>query len=311
MFICTCSKKNQNFKNMKRHFILIFCLLFICILSYAGKFVLIPVAENQNLETLFNNNDLKIHYYCDDYVLATTEMVAFNDLVVLDEHAFETTDAYAIVYCPNDLKDEYVKKVAKSAKMLYSGVHFFIMKLISNEFMPAKNDGMVIIRNIEANLPKFMFDFPVKTEQDVFVLNCMEQFIPNNLIGAVQHLQDYGTRRCDLPNSVIAQDWLKDKFESFGLSNTFVHTLTPPVYPWWGGTCQSGNVIAVQTGTTYPDQYIVCGCHFDSFAFSNQPAPGADDNATGTAGILETARILSQYDFKRSIIYCTFTAEEC
>jgi hypothetical protein len=70
-------------------------------------------------------------------------------------------------------------------------------------------------------------------------------------------------------------------------------------------------VIAIQRGTEFPDEYVVCGAHYDSYSFeSSDFAPGADDDASGTAGILETARILSQYDFKRSIIYCAFSAEE-
>ena len=51
------------------------------------------------------------------------------------------------------------------------------------------------------------------------------------------------------------------------------------------------------------------GAHYDSYTGSNNE-PGADDNATGTAGILEIARILSQYEFDRSIIFATWSGEE-
>ena len=40
------------------------------------------------------------------------------------------------------------------------------------------------------------------------------------------------------------------------------------------------------------------------------PAPGADDNASGSCGVMEAARILSQYNFSRSIIFCAFSGEE-
>ena len=39
-------------------------------------------------------------------------------------------------------------------------------------------------------------------------------------------------------------------------------------------------------------------------------APGADDNATGVASVLESARIMTQYEFEYSIIYCAYGAEE-
>jgi len=61
---------------------------------------------------------------------------------------------------------------------------------------------------------------------------------------------------------------------------------------------------------------VICGAHYDSYAYDGYDpdtirSPGADDNATGVAGILETARILSQYTFDRSIIYANWCAEEC
>jgi len=77
----------------------------------------------------------------------------------------------------------------------------------------------------------------------------------------------------------------------------------------YGGTDSSQNVIATLPGTLYPDQYVVLGCHYDSYSYSGD-APGADDNASGSAGILEIARILSQYDFNRTIIFCAFSGEE-
>ena len=193
---------------------------------------------------------------------------------------------------------------------LYSGNHFFIMKLTGDGFMPAINDGMVTIRNVEAKLSKSRFDYPIITEQDENILNLISQVSTDSLIAVVQHLQDYVTRRCDHANSVLVQNWLKEQYETFDL-NVSVQAL-PNVHPWWGGTVQSGNVIAIQLGTEFPDEYIVCGCHYDSFAYqSPQGEPGADDNATGTAGIMEIARILKNYPFKRSIIYCSFAAEEC
>ena len=296
---------------MKRKFLLTICILFISFISFAGKFVIIPVTESQNLEILFADNDLKIHYYCDNYVLATTDVADYHSAVVLDENAFGDVSAYAIVYCYNESKQKYLASVSKSDKVLYSGDHFFIMKILSNDFKPAKNDGMVAIMNTEARLPESTIVYPVITEPDEIIENLISQVNTESVMGYIQTLENFETRRCDHANSVLAQNWIKAQYESFGLS-PFIHTLTPPVHPWWGGTCQSGNVIAIQYGVEFPDEYIVLGGHFDTFTYeSANNAPGADDNASGTSGVIETARILSQYDFKRSIIYCAFTAEEC
>jgi len=296
---------------MKRNLLLTVCILFISFISFAGKFVIVPVMESHNLEILFADNDLKIHYYCDNYVLATAKTVNYHNAVVLDENAFSDVSAYAIVYCHNHQKEEYLSTVSKSNTVLYSGDHFFIMKILSNDFMPAKNDGMIAVTNTEASLPRFAFDYPVITGVDETILGYISETVTDTLMAYIQTMENFVTRRCDHANSILAQNWIKSKYESYGL-DVSIHTLSPAVHPWWGGTVQSGNVIAIQYGTEFPDEYIVCGGHFDSFAYSSsQGEPGADDDATGVAGIMETARILSQYQFKRSIIYCAFTAEEC
>jgi hypothetical protein len=68
------------------------------------------------------------------------------------------------------------------------------------------------------------------------------------------------------------------------------------------------NVYSVQVGTDYPDkQFIICA-HYDDMPF--QPAPGADDNASGTAAVLEAARILSQIPTPYTIIYALWDEEE-
>jgi len=286
------------------------CFLLVSLITFAGKLVLIPVTDTNNLESLFNNKELKIHYYCDDYVLATTSVVYDNNAIVLDENAFADVSSYAIVYCYENDKEEYIATVSKNNSVLYSGNNFLVMKILSNDFMPAKNDGMVAVRDIEARLPKPTAAYPVVTEPNEDVLNYLSQVSVDTLMTYIQSLQDFETRRCDHSNSILAQDWIKEQYENLGL-DVFIHEI-PTVHPWWGGTAQSGNVIAIQYGTEFPDEYIVCGAHYDSFAFSSPDGePGADDNASGIAGIIETARILSQYDFKRSIIYCAFTAEEC
>jgi len=65
------------------------------------------------------------------------------------------------------------------------------------------------------------------------------------------------------------------------------------------------NVYAIQEGTEYPDQYYMICAHYDAVT-----AFCADDNASGTAGVLEAARILSNYDFQYSIIYALWDEEE-
>jgi Zn-dependent M28 family amino/carboxypeptidase len=70
-----------------------------------------------------------------------------------------------------------------------------------------------------------------------------------------------------------------------------------------------GNVIALQSGSINPDKIFVIGAHYDSKPDSTI-APGADDNASGVAAVIEAARILSQYDTRYTIVYALWDEEE-
>lgn len=91
-----------------------------------------------------------------------------------------------------------------------------------------------------------------------------------------------------------ARLYLEDHFKAWGLSVAVQGPYT--------------NVIAELPGRTRPgDIYIVCG-HYDTT--SPEERPGGDDNASGTAAVLEAARVLTQYDFDATLRFIGFNAEE-
>ena len=74
------------------------------------------------------------------------------------------------------------------------------------------------------------------------------------------------------------------------------------------------NVIAIQKGSRYPNRFIIMSGDIDSRVSDpnnyTDDSPGANDNASGMAGTLETARVLSKYSFENSIIYAGLSGEE-
>jgi hypothetical protein len=74
------------------------------------------------------------------------------------------------------------------------------------------------------------------------------------------------------------------------------------------------NVVAIQRGTKYSDRYVVMSGDIDSRVSDandyTSDSPGANDNATGMAGAIEAARVLSKYKFENSIIYTGLSGEE-
>lgn len=74
------------------------------------------------------------------------------------------------------------------------------------------------------------------------------------------------------------------------------------------------SVIAVQRGSVDPSRYVIMSGDIDSRVSdvmdAVSDAPGANDNASGVAGTLEAARVLSQYEFAGSIVYAALAGEE-
>lgn len=137
------------------------------------------------------------------------------------------------------------------------------------------------------------------TNPDIVAM--IDQVDTVNLYNDIYWMQQF-IRDCASPAAVTVQNFLIDRFEELGLE-TYIHHHTG--YIGYGDTLDAGNVIAIQPGTEFPDEYIIIASHYD-----HPDGPGADDNASGTSGVLECARILSQHQFKRTILYIPFNGEE-
>ena len=74
------------------------------------------------------------------------------------------------------------------------------------------------------------------------------------------------------------------------------------------------NVVAIQRGTAHPNRYVIMSGDIDSRASGSTDAttdaPGANDNASGMAGTIEAARLLSAYSFPTSVVYAGLSGEE-
>jgi hypothetical protein len=118
--------------------------------------------------------------------------------------------------------------------------------------------------------------------------------------GYVQRLQDFRTRAAYTDSCQAAADWIEAQFRSSGIDSVEQQVFS---------AFFAGNVVAVIPGKNNPEQCVVLGGHYDSAGPFNN-APGADDNASGTACVLQCARILSGYQFDRTLVFIAFGAEE-
>ena len=137
---------------------------------------------------------------------------------------------------------------------------------------------------------------------DPTIASWVAQVSQTNLATDVATMEAFGTRRHLEAGEVAAQNWLVAELQSRGL--------TTSVYTYDAG---AGVVIGEKLGITDPSKIVVIGGHYDSVNWqgsAGSPAPGADDDASGTAGVLEIARILGSQDFDYTIRFCAFSGEE-
>jgi hypothetical protein len=156
----------------------------------------------------------------------------------------------------------------------------------------------------------------------------------------LKHLEGFGTRHIyssqDNPDRGIgaARKWIYEQFRSYSprleVSYDQYHVRKDVTR---GSRLPADvdlyNVVAVLPGTTNKEQRIVISGHYDSVNQTrpagapaqqpgqpplptdpNLPAPGVTDDGSGTACVMELARVLSQYQFEKTIVFVTFAGEE-
>ncbi len=92
--------------------------------------------------------------------------------------------------------------------------------------------------------------------------------------------------------------YISSELESYGYNISF------QPYEFQGNTYK--NISAGITGQKKPEKILVIGAHYDTVTGT----PGADDNASGIAGLLELARLLAGNSFDRTVRFVAFTLEE-
>jgi len=167
----------------------------------------------------------------------------------------------------------------------------------------------------------------LSAQSDQKLYDIIEAVSAERLQKDVQTLVDFGTRNTfsdTISNTRgigAARRWIKSEFES--ISKQCDNCLE--VFYQKDLVTKAGNrrvphdawvvnVVALQRGAKYPNRYIIMSGDIDSRGGDTMDfisdAPGANDNASGMAGTLEAARVLSKYKFENSVIYVGLSGEE-
>jgi len=167
----------------------------------------------------------------------------------------------------------------------------------------------------------------VQGQEKKELYNIINEVSSDRLEKDIQTLVNFGTRHT-LSDTLsksrgigAARRWIKAEFENIskecnGCLEVFYQKnyFTPEdgnriVKPVW-----INNVVAIQRGKTHPNRFIIMSGDIDSRISDptnyTENSPGANDNASGMAGTIEAARVLSKYNFESSIVYVGLAGEE-
>jgi Zn-dependent M28 family amino/carboxypeptidase len=126
---------------------------------------------------------------------------------------------------------------------------------------------------------------------------------PGGIAATVQTLAGFQTRGNGSRGIASARRWIADQFHAYS-TRLEVSNETGDVV----------NIVAVLPGAAQPEKRIIVSAHYDSINLQvktvEAPAPGADDDASGTAVVLELARVMSQYRFRKTVVFIAFAGEE-
>jgi hypothetical protein len=120
----------------------------------------------------------------------------------------------------------------------------------------------------------------------------------------LNHMDGYGHRWWGSSGNLSCGQWLFNRLIDYGFDSVYFDYFTR--LNQTGHVVNGRNVIAVKLGTEFPEIHIIVGAHYDTEYLS----PGADDNGSGTAGVLEIARVMANVDTRMTTVFVFFDAEE-
>jgi hypothetical protein len=282
------------------------CFKKLCILSllsisaaFAADYLIRIDLADQRLDPLFDDNLAPIAELDNSALLIATD----EELDKLIPYSFSIIDRdpeqgrYYLVHKINKRLD-----LTKFGEILMIDGTVYLLKI--------KPDMLEELIKEKVDIQRLMFSPIIRSGQrsssfyyDPLVQTIVDHVDPDSVLAVVQRLQDFVTRYSTHDSCTAAANYIASKFADYGCDSVYFQNHTSGHAP---------NVIGVKMGTLYPDSIytVVCG-HFDATSYlSPNIAPGADDNASGTASVIEAIRVMRSYQFEYSIRYIAFSGEE-
>lgn len=198
-----------------------------------------------------------------------------------------------------------INSLKSTIKILYYGTDYYLIKIGSSDDLLSLNMLGLELKHISFHPLVTKCELPPKRTlfRDTLIQAMVNEVNYDTIINNVRRLQNFRTRYSTTDSARSCANWIMSKFIAYGYDSVFLDTFSASYAP---------NVVAIKYGMVHsPKSYVVACGHFDCTSQSPLSfAPGADDNGSGTAYVLELARILRNYLFEHSIYLIAFCGEE-
>jgi len=295
-------------------FFVLLCVLFLNNI-YSQEFdyyvALLPI-DDDHINNQIEKLNLPVLYMDEDELVTIINSESLETLkhrkinyLILDDYS--SGDKFFII---SSKVDEDIANKFQGQSIIYKQFNSVLVKNTSLNPEQAIQLGVSVTEcNLNNNFKNLrrIWRPELITLNDSTITKITSSVDPDSVRFFIQSLQDFQTRFLFANTRDSVALWIKNQFLQMGFTDVAIDSFQ------YQGTWQK-NVVATLTGIYEPEVYNIVGGHHDSYS-SDDPmifAPGADDNASGTAAVLEIARVLmaNNYQSESTIKFITFAAEE-
>lgn len=304
---------------MTKNSLLLTLLLFVVSFPtflFSQAIIEVKKTDHKSLNKLEELN-VKLCFEMDDYLLVSPQETADLDAAKIPYRLLTSDNNTSPLYIISAKPGFQLQKQAYLDEILINDkIRLEKAQTRPDNLLPQAGIKFIPIRISSKLYRNKASSYSTQTSLDTNITRDLDQVLESvnadSIASYIQTLEDYGSRFALLDNRREISDWIASQFTRFGYTNVAIDSFYVNNYNTW-----QYNVVCIEEGSVFPDQYVVIGGHHDSIITPNineayTYAPGADDNASGTAAVLETARVLKENNIQlnNSLRFVTFAMEE-
>ncbi len=273
--------------------------------------VLVGLNHESQLVRVHDPGIIPVHRLPDAILLEVTQQAALRllesgiDFTMLDDHPWSES------YCLLTVWEASMKRSVYSGHqvtVLLDAHDYQILKGDPESFAALRTPGVSIspIERVTIPIGLPALHLPSSTlTPNATIAEIIANVSDSAIAAYIQGLQNFGTRYWNNANRDTVSKWVRGRYVEVGFPDAALDS-----FPH--STTIQHNVVATLPGVVLPEAELIVGGHHDSYSSNLLAAPGADDNATGTAAAIEMSRVLKLVGYQPTVTlrFMGYAAEE-